>query len=95
MCLKGMASPSLASLSAMSHIDLPAPWLLPVVAIAVAAFLIVFAVSKARTGKERRVLPPGPKGLPVIGNAHQLPISFVERTLFKWAKRYGASYLSE
>ncbi|KAI0640976.1 cytochrome P450 [Trametes meyenii] len=34
-------------------------------------------------------LPPGPKGLPLLGNVHQLPTTFLERALFQWGKEYG------
>ncbi|KAI0831913.1 cytochrome P450 [Trametes gibbosa] len=56
----------------------------------VAACLFLILTTKRVLGRKTQIkLPPGPKGLPVLGNAHQLPTSFTERTLFKWAKQYG------
>ncbi|KAI0642043.1 cytochrome P450 [Trametes meyenii] len=39
----------------------------------------------------RRVpaVPPGPKGLPILGNVHQLPEKFQEKTLLRWSREYG------
>ncbi|CDO69938.1 hypothetical protein BN946_scf184836.g12 [Trametes cinnabarina] len=34
-------------------------------------------------------LPPGPKAIPVLGNVHQLPMDYQERTFGEWAKMYG------
>ncbi|KAI0640913.1 cytochrome P450 [Trametes meyenii] len=39
--------------------------------------------------RDRRKLPPGPKGLPLLGSAHEVPGSFPERTFFRWGKKYG------
>jgi len=34
-------------------------------------------------------LPPGPKGLPVIGNMFDMPTSFEWETYQKWSKELG------
>lgn len=62
----------------------------PVVWLAVSVpllFLLLFQ-SEKWTRKQRR-LPPGPKRLPIIGNAHQLPLEYQEKTFWTWAKAHG------
>ncbi|KAH9849837.1 cytochrome P450 [Lenzites betulinus] len=66
----------------MAHTLAPS-WTLTVIAL----FLLLIVATVGR--KIRIKLPPGPRGLPVLGNAHQLPSSFAERTFFKWAKKHG------
>ncbi|EMD32760.1 hypothetical protein CERSUDRAFT_118484 [Gelatoporia subvermispora B] len=34
-------------------------------------------------------LPPGPPKLPLLGNVHQLPQEYQERTLANWGRKYG------
>lgn len=34
-------------------------------------------------------LPPGPRPLPLIGNAHQISLDFPEKQFSEWGKRYG------
>jgi hypothetical protein len=57
----------------------------------VLAFLIVFGISYFST---RTKIPkglhavPGPKGLPIIGNALDLP-TYPEKQYMKWARQYG------
>ncbi|MCO6181135.1 cytochrome P450 [Ciceribacter sp. RN22] len=36
---------------------------------------------------------PGPRGLPVLGNAHELDASTLHLTLERWADKYGPAYL--
>ena len=40
---------------------------------------------------KRQALPPGPKGLPVIGNLRDMSLTGLWFSARKWAKQYGAS----
>ncbi|KAI0655715.1 cytochrome P450 [Cubamyces menziesii] len=54
--------------------------------------LLRFAYSRWAHGAKRAPsarLPPGPKPIPVLGNVHQLPMDYQEKTFAQWAKLYG------
>ena len=36
-------------------------------------------------------LPPGPKAIPLLGNVHQLPMDYQEKTFAEWTRVYGTS----
>ena len=38
--------------------------------------------------------PPGPRGLPVLGNALEIPNEHTWLTFTRWAKKYGLSLLT-
>ena len=70
--------------------------------VSVAAFVLVLArllfsrlaaraQDSLKTQEQAGQRPPGPPALPVLGNVHQLPRSYQERTFAGWAKTYGAS----
>ena len=69
----------------------------PVLApLSIAAFLLLLvrlAFSRVSAAKASAPtapgFPPGPPSIPVLGNVHQLPHEYQERTFANWAKTYG------
>ncbi|EIW61897.1 cytochrome P450 [Trametes versicolor FP-101664 SS1] len=61
------------------------PTLLDAVAVLVAVILFNRLFAKKRQGP----LPPGPKGLPLIGNMLDMPASHEWRTFAQWGERWG------
>ncbi|PSS35616.1 hypothetical protein PHLCEN_2v1439 [Hermanssonia centrifuga] len=49
----------------------------------------IFLVTQLFTGRSKPSLPPGPKGLPLIGNVLDMPPSHEWLTFAKWGERFG------
>jgi len=55
---------------------------------ALGLFLVMAVVYRALK-RARLLLPPGPKGFPLIGNLLDVPITNIAETYTKWAQKYG------
>lgn len=64
------------------------PFTLDYVAYAVVAIVVSFLLGKRRNSKVP--YPPGPKGLPVIGNLLDIPATRQWLTYAKWSREYSA-----
>lgn len=42
------------------------------------------------SSKRKGALPPGPKGLPLVGSKHEVPLSFQWLKYSEWHKQYGS-----
>lgn len=61
------------------------PTLLDAVAILVTVILLNRLLAKKPAGP----LPPGPKGLPLLGNMLDMPTSHEWKTFAQWGERWG------
>ncbi|KAI0364042.1 cytochrome P450 [Pilatotrama ljubarskyi] len=57
--------------------------------LAVTLLFILVLVIKTLTREQKKRLPPGPGGLPVVGSVHELPMQFQEKKYYEWSQRYG------
>jgi hypothetical protein len=57
--------------------------------LALGAAALIAALYYARSKKSVAPLPPGPKGIPILGNAADLPQSQPWLTFSQWAREYG------
>jgi hypothetical protein len=62
-----------------------------IVAVALVLSVLLFRGKRDKTGR-KYVFPPGPKGLPIIGNTWDLPPFGASALTKKWAKQYGEMY---
>ena len=68
---------------------------MPSIPIAVASALLAlvlwqFMTKRAKINPQRLPLPPGPRPLPLIGNALDMPAEFPWKTFREWTNKYGA-----
>lgn len=54
--------------------------------------LLLFIFRKHKTSKKKPNLPPGPRGLPFIGNLHQLNSSSLHLNLYELSKKHGSLF---
>ncbi|KAH9784300.1 cytochrome P450 83B1 [Citrus sinensis] len=52
-------------------------------------FLFFFVLQRHKTSKNNTKLPPGPRGLPFIGNLHQFDVSKPHVSFWELSKKYG------
>lgn len=58
-----------------------------------AGLLIVSAVAMKVSSRGKLPTPPGPLGLPIVGNIFQMPSEEPWKVYAEWAKQYGMSIL--
>lgn len=58
--------------------------------LALLSFVLRFLIRRSKAP----ALPPGPKGWPLIGNVHQLPMVYQERAFAEWGRKFGQSRAS-
>lgn len=64
----------------------------PSIQIAGILLVLLLAYSTHKYYAYRRRIPPGPPGIPFLGNVHQAPSEFPWRKLAEWHKTYGPVY---
>jgi hypothetical protein len=59
---------------------------LDITAVFLAAYLSFKLYQRKRS---KHHLPPGPKGLPILGNSLQIPSSYAYETYLEWGRQYS------
>ena len=57
--------------------------------ISVISFCVVLFLHVVRRSRRTLPFPPGPKGLPIVGNALDMPCKNPWLTYGRWGKQYG------
>ena len=57
---------------------------------AIVVLILVLIPLYCASKRDRLLLPPGPKGWPLIGNLLDIPRSNFVKTHAEWARKYGA-----
>ena len=66
---------------------------LAALAILTTVVLVFFYLKRINARSSSQLpLPPGPKGLPLIGNLLDMPTGYEWETYHKWSKELGAFY---
>ena len=56
------------------------------------SFAVIFLARLIRH-KRRAPYPPGPKGIPLLGNIFDMPVTYAWHTFAQWGRTYGESRL--
>lgn len=70
---------------------------MPSIPIVVASALLAlvlwqYVTKRSKINPQRLPLPPGPRPLPFIGNALDMPQEFPWKTFREWTNKYGAPF---
>lgn len=64
------------------------------VILTILAFGLVLYTVSTKNNTPPAHLPPGPKGIPLLGNVHQLPAEYQEKAFAEWGRKYGTASTS-
>lgn len=52
--------------------------------------LLILTLTATMAGRKRRRLPPGPRGLPILGNIFNVPTDRPWLDYLRWSRQYSA-----